>query len=71
MTDTIAHPPLPEPAAHIFPAALERFREGQCHSDAYSMPICAPDVGSTVPLFTAQQMREYRGAPSEQSGAKP
>lgn len=43
MTDTIAHPPLPEAAAHMLSRDL--------------------DDGRYDPLYTAQQMREYRDAP--------
>ena len=59
MTDTIAHPPLPDPAAYMFPLDLEQFKDGERYADAYSLPVSNPDEGSTVPLYTAQQMRDH------------
>lgn len=64
MTDTIAHPPLPEPAGHVFTHIMEAFAKVDCHGHIYSLPQSDPVYGSTVPLYTAQQMREYRDAPA-------
>lgn len=63
MTDTIAHPPLPAPAGHVFTHTMEAFAKVDCHGHIYSLPQSDPFYGRTVPLYTAQQMREYRDAP--------
>lgn len=66
MTDTIAHPPLPEPAGHVFTYTMEAFAKVDCHGHIYSLPQSDPVYGSTVPLYAAQQMREYRDSPAWQ-----
>lgn len=59
MTDTIAHPPLPEPAAHMYTSDLDEFQSGEKTATAYSVAVIGPDAGFSDPLYTAQQMREY------------
>lgn len=63
ITDTISHPPLPEPAAYILAADLRRFKTEEVCAQACSVAFSTPDDGRSEPLFTAQQMREYRGMP--------
>ena len=62
MTDTIAHPPLPEPAAHMLTRDLERFSTSELCAQACSVAYSTPYDGRSEPLYTAQQMREYRDA---------
>lgn len=64
MTDATDQPPLPEPAAHMFPLHLAKFAGGEMGEIAYSVPVRSPELGPTAPLYTAQQMREYRDAPA-------
>lgn len=64
MTDTSAYPTLPEPAAHMLSHDLEKFKATKFRAMAYSVPFSTYAYGRSEPLFTAQQMREYRGAPA-------
>lgn len=66
MTDTIAYPPLPEPAAHMHPNDICLFAAGiDINAPAYPAAFQSHG-GSSASLFTAQQMREYRDAPAWQ-----
>ena len=64
MTDTIAHPPLPEAAAHMLARDLAAFKTAERTATAFSVAVSTPDDGRSEPLFTAQQMRDYRDAPA-------
>lgn len=64
MTDASAYPPLPEPAAHMLTEDLEMFKTREVAATAYSVAVSTPGNGRSEPLFTAQQMREYRDAPA-------
>ena len=61
MTDTIAHPPLPEPAAHMYPCDLEMLKSAERTATAFPVAVSSPSAkyGHSVPLYTAQQMREH------------
>ena len=52
-------PPLPEQFVNMFPCDLERFQGSETYATSYSLPVRAPDLGETEPLFTADQMRAY------------
>ena len=41
---------LPEPAAHMYPSDLEKFKEAETFAQAYSVAVGNPDERS-VPLF--------------------
>lgn len=56
MTDTIAHPPLPEAAAHMLSRDLEAFKTSERTA---SVAVSTLNDGRYEPLFTAQQMREH------------
>jgi hypothetical protein len=70
---TVNLPPLPdEPAAHMYPADLERFKFGEHTGDAFSIAVGSPDYGKSAPLFTADQMHEYaRAALASAPAGKP
>lgn len=50
-----------EPVAHMFPSDLERFKTAETFAQAYSLKVGSPGE-VTVPLYTAEQMREYKRA---------
>ena len=51
-----------EAAAHMFTGALTEFRHGEKTDTAYSIPVGSPDEGTSVPLWTSDQMRAYATA---------
>lgn len=48
-----------EAAAHMFTGSLEEFKTGEKTDTAYSIPVGSPDEGTSVPLWTSDQMRTY------------
>lgn len=56
MTDTIAHPPLPDAAAYMLSRDLEAFKTSERTA---SVAVSTLYDGRYEPLFTAQQMREH------------
>jgi hypothetical protein len=56
-------PPLPvdDSIVHIYPSDLERMEKGEVTATAFSVAVGCPDERS-VPLFTAEQMRDYAAA---------
>lgn len=44
--------------AHMFPSDLQKFKTRETFATAFSVAMGSPDERS-VPLFTAEQMREY------------
>jgi hypothetical protein len=58
MTDM---PPLPEPAAHMYPSDLERFQTNETFATAYSVAVGNPDERS-VPLLTLSDCVAYAAA---------
>ena len=59
-----ALPPLPEPAAHMYPSDLEQFSRKETFAHAFSVAVGNPDERSE-PLFTAEQMQAYARAALE------
>lgn len=58
MTDRLAHPPLPEPAAHMLTRDLDRFKSSELSAQACSVAFSTPENGRSEPLFTAEQTGE-------------
>lgn len=54
-------PPLPEPAAHMYPSDLERFQTNETFAQAYSVAVGNPDERS-VPLMTLADTVAYAAA---------
>ena len=54
-------PPLPEPAAHMYPSDLERFQTNETFATAYSVAVGNPDERS-VPLMTLSDTVAYAAA---------
>lgn len=56
-------PPLPEDDSivHIYPWDLERMASNETTTTVFSVAVGCPD-GESVPLYTADQMREYARA---------
>lgn len=52
---------LPEPAAHMYPSDLEKFKDAETFAQAYSVAVGCPDERS-VPLFTLHDMVAYANA---------
>ena len=52
---------LPEPAAHMYPSDLEKFKNAETFAQAYSVAVGNPDERS-VPLFTLADMVSYAEA---------
>jgi hypothetical protein len=48
-----------EAAAHMFTGSLDEFKTGEKTDTAYSIPVGSPDEGTSVPLWTSDQMRAY------------
>jgi hypothetical protein len=70
MTETTEKlPELPEEAAHMYPCDLTKFRRGEHMATAFSIKVGSPTHGTSEPLFTADQMREYVLADRRQRAA--
>jgi hypothetical protein len=54
-------PELPEPAAHIYPSDLEKFKTSETFATAYSVAVGCPDERS-VPVFTLSDLVAYAAA---------